>query len=261
MNIQFAKMQAQGNDFIIVNRGKVVLENALLPKLAQDVCNRHFGIGADGLVLLDTDKREKVHMAIYNADGSKAEMCGSALRCCCVLLTKDSNSKEIEIFTDSGLSKGIIDNENQNYVTVEIGSPKMVKYSFILDGFKGDYVTIGNPHFVIYTHDLTSNPHLSAGKALSENSQFTNGANIEFVKVITKDEIDMVIWERGAGVTLACGTGATAAVFSGQYNHLLNDKVKVNVPGGSITITKKSETYYLGGEVSFVGTGDYIWTI
>jgi len=261
MNIQYTKMHAQGNDFIIVNRDKVILENAQLTKLAQDVCNRHFGIGADGLVLLDTDKREKAHMVIYNADGSKAEMCGSALRCCCILLTRDNKTKEIEIFTDSGLSKGIVDAENPNYVTVEIGSPKMVKYSFILDGYKGDYVTIGNPHFVIYTQDLASNPHLSAGKALSENNQFPEGANIEFAKVITKDEIEMLIWERGAGVTLACGTGATAVVFSGQYNHLLNDKVKVNVPGGSIVISKKGDTYYLGGEVTFVGTGDYLWII
>lgn len=261
MNISFVKMHAQGNDFIIVNRDKNVLENSQLPTLATAICNRHTGIGADGLVLMDTSKREKPHMVIYNSDGSKAEMCGSALRCCCVLLTTANHTKEIEIFTDSGLFQGIIDAENSNYVTVEIGSPKMVKYAFILEGYKGDYVTIGNPHFVIYTHELKSNPHLSAGKALSENAQFENGANIEFARVITKDEIEMVVWERGAGATLACGTGSTAAVFSGQYNHLLNDKVKVNVPGGSVVITKKGDTYYLGGEVSFVATGEYVWTI
>ncbi len=261
MIVPFIKMQAQGNDFIIVKREKISIENIQIPQLARDVCNRQFGIGADGLVLLDTDKREKPHMVIYNADGSKAEMCGSALRCCCVLLAKANNKKEMEIFTDSGLSKGIISPDNPDYVTVEIGNPKMVKYSFILDGFKGDYISIGNPHFVIFTQDLSSNPHLSAGKALSENAQFENGANIEFAKVITKDEIDMAIWERGAGATLACGTGATAAVFSGQYNHLLNDKVKVNVPGGNVIISKKGDTFFLGGEVGFVASGDYVWTI
>jgi diaminopimelate epimerase len=251
-------MHAQGNDFVILESDKLTLQIHDYSLLARAMCDRHFGIGADGLVLLD---KSLPQMIIYNTDGTRAEMCGSALRCCCYLMYKHSGSFEVSINTDSGVSKGYIDRIVPEIVTVEIGNPEMILQNMIVDSFTGDYVNIGNPHFVILSDDLSAEPHLTYGKALSKNKAFTNGANVEFVSIINRDEIDVVVWERGVGATLACGTGSTAVVFSCQVKGLLNDSVKVNLPGGKITVERKDSVYYLQGEVVFVATGEYLWKV
>ncbi len=258
MKIPFVKMHAQGNDFIIVETDKTKIVDKLASKLSIDICNRNFGLGADGLVLLN---KINPQMIIFNADGSRAEMCGSALRCCCYLIAESSGKQQIQIKTDNGILKGVADKQNPLYVTVEIGKPVMIKNDIVLEGFTGDYITIGNPHFVILEHDLSLQPHLTHGKALSENKYFDHGSNIEFVHIISKNKIEMVVWERGAGATMSCGTGSTAAVFSGQQKKLLDDKVQVHVPGGEVVISKKGNTYYLGGVVSLIARGEFEWTI
>lgn len=258
MNIPFVKMHAQGNDFVILESNNLIKVSIDFAKLAVDVCDRHFGIGADGLVVLNTHEPQ---MTIYNADGSRAEMCGSALRCCCYLMHKYTGSYEVSIQTDNGMSKGWIDQTEQKIVTVQIGAPQMITTNLEVGGFVGDYIKVGNPHFVILNSDFDNNPHLSFSKVLSEDNAFTEGANIEFVRINSRDEIDALVWERGVGATLACGTGSTASVFCGQSRGLLNDSVCVNLPGGSIQVFKMDGIFYLMGSVELVANGEYLWKV
>jgi diaminopimelate epimerase len=258
MNIPFTKMQAQGNDFVIIEKS-VADDNSLnLPKLAKAVCDRHFGIGADGLVILDL---ENLGMVIYNADGSRPEMCGSALRCCCYLLAEKTGKTVVTVQTESGLSKGMIDSKHPDYVTVELGIPRLKKSSLTVQNFTGDLINTGNPHFVVFRDELADNPHLEWGRAISEDPVFPQGANVEFIRIISRQEIELVVWERGAGATLACGTGSVASVFAGQNRNLLDDDVTVRLPGGSIKISKKEQSYQLSGSVTRVASGVYVWII
>jgi len=258
MDIKFTKMHAQGNDFIIVDKLELKLSEDMLVKLSQDICNRHFGLGADGLVLLNASEPE---MIIYNSDGSRAEICGSALRCCCRLIADQTKNSETLIKTDSGILKGIIDDKKPDYVTVEMNTPQLIHRSLSVGDFLGDYISVGNPHFIIIMKDISGNPHLEYGKALSESSFFENGANIEFVRILSRQKIEMLVWERGVGATLACGSGATAAVFSGQKRDLLDDVVDVLLPGGEIRISLENSVYYLGGETTLVAKGVFKWRV
>jgi diaminopimelate epimerase len=258
MKVPFVKMEAQGNDFLILESDKVEIETEVLPDLAIEICDRHFGLGADGLVKLNINLPE---MRIFNSDGSEAEMCGSALRCCCALLAKITGKRVISIKTGNGGLQGLIDEVDNNYVTVEIGQPILKRQGLELEGQTGDYISIGNPHFVIFLKDFTSDPHLVSGPGISANPFFTEGANVEFVRIINRDEIELKIWERGAGATLACGTGSVAGVFSGHIHGFLNDKVRVKVPGGEVFVHRQNSLYYLGGKTSFIASGEYEWRI
>lgn len=251
-------MHAQGNDFVIMDKAEISLPENDLPKLAKDVCNRHFGLGADGLVVLN---RQNPEMVIYNADGSRAEICGSALRCCCRLIAEQTGNKEIIIKTDAGTLHGTIDNVQNDYVTVEMATPQMIRRNMPVGEFTGDYIKVANPHYVIITDDLAQKPHLLYGKKLSEHRCFEQGANIEFVKIKSDNQIEMVVWERGAGATLACGSGSVASVFSGQERGLLDNEVLVKLPGGEITITNKQNVFYLSGNTSIVAEGEFRWKV
>jgi len=215
-------------------------------------------MGADGLVLLDILNPQ---MTIFNSDGSKAENCGSALRCCCYLISQGTGNHEVEIKTEAGLLRGKIDKMNPMNVTVQIGSPILIKAAVNIESYLGDYISVGNPHFVIIKDNLNREALLDIGKKLSIHPFFDNGANIEFIRIISRSEIDLLVWERGAGATLACGTGAAAAIFSGQSQDLLDDTVKVNLPGGTVCIIKDGNTHYLSGIITLVGTGEYLWKI
>ncbi len=258
MKLPFVKMQAQGNDFVIVNSDAARLGSEQLPALARAVCDRHYGLGADGLVYLETDP---IRMTIHNSDGSRAEMCGSALRCCCALLHQKSRQSEFEINTDAGPLRARVLQQNPDYVIAEIGSPVMVQKDLVLGGFKGDHVTVGNPHFVIHVPELSTEQMLAEAPLLSAHPLFPEGVNIEFVRIKDDEHLEVLVWERGVGPTLACGTGAAAAVFSGQSRGFLQDKVNVVLPGGEVKIDRNGNLFLLGGETGFVAEGTYIWKI
>lgn len=258
MNIPFVKMHAQGNDFIILESSKTTIEESLLSQLATFSCQPHFGLGADGLVWLDVTEPR---MVIYNADGSRAKMCGSALRCCFALLAERTGRLEFLIETDSGSLAGTVDKTTPAQVTTEIGTPLLLAPGMLIDNYLGDYVSVGNPHFVIFRDDLSDHLELTVGKAISSHPWFSDGTNVEFVQILSANEINMTVWERGAGATLACGTGAAAAVFAGQQTDRLAAEVKVNVPGGTVMILKQGTHYLLSGEVTFVAEGVMQWKI
>ncbi|MEN6446093.1 MAG: diaminopimelate epimerase [Candidatus Cloacimonas sp.] len=262
MLIPFLKMQAQGNDFVIVDYF-VPETNALaetdFPSLAEDVCKPHFGVGADGLVLLKPYPICDAQMIIYNANGSRAEMCGSALRCVTWLLHKKTAKKEFRILTDSGEKKCRINADKT--ITVNLGVPEMLKNNYIAEGFTGDLIKIGNPHFIIWKDDLTDEPQFKYGALIEHHSGFEETVNVHFASLLNKNKIAIKIWEKGCGATLACGTGASASVFSGIWKGILDNEVYVTMPGGTVEITASESGYLLSGEVNETFQGKYIWKI
>ncbi|MDD3102869.1 MAG: diaminopimelate epimerase [Candidatus Cloacimonetes bacterium] len=260
MLIAFQKMQAQGNDFVILDFVDHGLPEYDFPALARSICHRQFGVGADGLVTLEAADTADARMIIYNSDGSRAEMCGSALRCVSRLLMDKFARSEALVLTDSGLKQASSKEED---ITVNMGSARIVKADFPADGFVGDLVDIGNPHYIIFCDTLSDDPHLKHGASLEHHPAFPASVNVHFVRVLSRKKIQMKIWEHACGATLACGTGAASAVYSGIRKALLEHEVAVEVPGGMLKIIyqKDTDTLQLVGPVSYVFSGKYIWKI
>ena len=260
MLIAFEKMQAQGNDFVILDFLAQDLPAYDYPALASAICDRHFGVGADGLVILSASDTAAARMVIYNSDGSRAEMCGSALRCVSSLLMDISAIAEPLILTDSGLKQARREGED---IIVNMGTARMLKQDFPANGFVGDLVDIGNPHYVVFCDDISEDPHLKYGAILEHHRAFPAAVNVHFVQVFSKRKMQMKIWEHACGATLACGTGASSAVYSGIRKGLLEHEVTVEVPGGTLKIiyVKETDSLLLSGPVSHVFSGDYVWKI
>ena len=260
MLIAFQKMQAQGNDFVILDFVDHGLPAYDFPALASSICDRHFGVGADGLVTLEPCETAAARMVIYNSDGSRAEMCGSALRCVAKLLMDKFAQTELDILTDSGFKHARRAAED---IIVNLGTAKILKTDFPVDNFVGDLVDIGNPHYVVFCDDLSEDPHLEFGGSLEHHPAFPSPVNVQFVQVLGRNEMQMKIWEHACGPTLACGTGAGSAVYAGIKKALLDPEVTVHVPGGILKIIyqKETDTMLLSGPVTLVFSGDYSWKI
>ena len=262
MLIPFLKMHAQGNDFVILDF--FAPESFSWAKLdfssvAEELCKPHFGIGADGLVLLMPNASCDAQMFIYNADGTSAEMCGSALRCVTWILHQKTGKKEFSIQTEAGLKTCYINEDNT--VTVNLGIPSMLKHSYQAEGFTGDLVNIGNQHFVVWVNSLQNNPHLQYGSVLEHHKGFKQTVNVHFAVLLNRNTAAIKIWEKGCGATLACGTGTAATVFSGITNGLLDNEVEVFMPGGIVKIVVSEKGYLLSGEVCRSFEGVYNWKI
>jgi diaminopimelate epimerase len=258
MLVPFIKMHAQGNDFVILDGFKLKLPPIDYTELAKDMCTYRTGVGADGLVLLSPRKTAAAQMIIYNSDGTRAEMCGSALRCVSSLMFQKTNKRNLTILTDSGIKQAEISNGSQS-VAVNLGVPKIVSREFSAEGFPGDLVDIGNSHFVIWVDTLDDNPHLQWGQAIENNPTFPQPVNVHFALLQSPEEITIKIWERSCGATLACGTGAASCVYSGFQRGILSNKVKVNMPGGSVQIEVVDSGCILSGEVTNTFEGTYLW--
>lgn len=258
MLIAFLKMQAQGNDFVILDFLGQEIPSYDFPALASSICDRHFGVGADGLVTIQASVAADARMVIYNSDGSRAEMCGSALRCVAGLLMDKHAVAEPRIFTDSGLKQAHREADN---IIVNLGTAKILEADFPAGNFVGDLVDIGNPHYVVFCDEISEDPHLKYGAALEHHPAFPASVNVHFVQVQGRDKMQMKIWEHACGPTLACGTGAASAVYSGIRKELLDNEVTVGVPGGVLKIIyqQESNTLQLCGPVSQVFSGNYTW--
>jgi len=246
MTIDFIKMQAQGNDYLFFDlRGKTFpLLN--LEKLAKDISDRHFGVGSDGIVLILDDAENDAFMRIFNADGSEAPMCGSALRCTTWLLAQDfPDQPSFGISTLSGIKTG--ERLANDQIKVNLGSAQVLATEFFAQR-TWNLVDIGNPHAISFEKDLPIDRAARMGAEIENRFD----ANIEFVQILSETEIDLQVWERGSGVTLACGTGAAAAVAAGIEAELLADKVQVNLPGGKVWVEKVQDQIFLSGEVTKV---------
>ncbi len=266
----FSKMQATGNDFIIIN----YLENKLeysYKLLAEFLCDRHFGVGADGILIVQKSKVADFKMKIFNKDGSEAEMCGNGIRCFAKYIydKKITNKEEFTIETLGGIKSIKLGIEGDTVVSIEadMGVPEFdiekipVTYlennyeGFLyVDGIKVYPVSMGNPHAVCFVDDVDKVDVEKYGKLIEDYKYFSNKTNVEFVQIIDKLNIKVRVWERGVGETLACGTGVSAAsVISHKYKST-NNVLNVDLLGGKLK-TIYDDSIKLIGPAEFVFEG------
>lgn len=261
MLIPFSKLQAQGNDFVFVIQPLKDTPWKDVSFLAKSICDRHFGVGADGLVLLLEDENVDARMLIFNSDGSRAAMCGSALRCAGLLIAESKKKQNLIINTDSGLRKVSVDQAKAK-VQAEIGFPQIMEKVLILHGLQGSLVDIGNLHFISWWDDLSWEPHLKYGSKIEMTPNFGMGINSMYAKVLSRSEIQLKIWEKGCGATLACGTGASATLKVGVELGFLDKKVLIHMPGGDVEAWQdEAGNVSISGKVKEVFEGAYPWKI
>ena len=274
--MQFTKYTGLGNDFIVLD-GETARGVQHPGELALRLCNRHFGVGADGLVLLLPSEKADMRMQIINSDGSEAEMCGNASRCVALHLYRRGlvPKREITLETLTGLIRTEIMDEASSRVRVDMGMPRLRRGEIPMTGlaheravnvalracgteFCGTAVSMGNPHFVIFVENAEKIPLEVWGPALETHEAFPRKTNVEFVQILNNATIRMRVWERGAGVTQACGTGACAAVAACVLNHKTNDYVTVKLDGGELLIEwPAGKNILMTGTASEVFTGEY----
>lgn len=256
MKLNFFKMQAQGNDYIYFD----LLNNAPLSldfsELAIKLSKRNTGIGGDGLVILQPDPETDAFMRIFNADGSEATSCGSALRCVTSYLSRSLHKNKIQINTLSGIKHGTV--LKNKMIRVNLGRPSFLKKKIKTGTLDGSLVQLGNNHFVVQTDSLPKIKELAKYYTICQNDKNCSNSNLEFYQIKSPQEIEIKVWEKGSGPTLACGTGAGAAVYTGLSSGLLNSPVKVNMPGGTVVVEFEYPDIFLLGEVEFVFQGDIV---
>lgn len=276
--MKFIKMHGLGNDFIVVNNLKGKLSSPFLAQVAPKLCHRHFGVGADGLVLLNPSSRAPFQMQIFNPDGSEAEMCGNAIRCLAKYVFERGliREKSFAFETKAG-NKEVVIKEVKGQVKavrVNMGKPLLHSEEIPIGGLPRDRVvnealevegeklfftavSMGNPHCVIFLDSLDSIPWKRWGSLLECHPLFPRRTNVEFVKKGSPREIEVKVWERGAGPTLACGTGACASVVAGVLTGRLREgeEITVYLPGGSLLVKWEQ-----GGSVFMEGPAEEVFT-
>lgn len=273
--MKFTKMQGAGNDYIYVNCFEEAVENP--EAVAVRVSDRHFGVGADGLVLIKPSQKADFFMDMYNADGSRGKMCGNATRCVAkyVYDHKMTDKDEIALETLSGIKIIKITVKDGKVVAarVNMGAPILKGYE-IPTNFDGETVvsqkltvdkktcdvtcvSMGNPHCVLYVDDVHALDLPRIGPKFEHHEMFPDRINTEFIHVISETEFDMRVWERGSGETLACGTGACAAAVASVLNGFCKRdmEIKVNLLGGTLYINWTS-----GGDVYMTGPAETVCT-
>jgi diaminopimelate epimerase len=264
--LYFTKMQGLGNDFIVINNidGDVSLSTEEIRQLA----DRRLGIGFDQLLMVENSSLEGVDFryVIFNADGSEVGQCGNGARCFARFVEKNNLTKKsvIRVETISGKLELTINQDNT--VRVNMGSPvfepknipyisQMTAIEYLVEGHKMGVLSIGNPHAVIHIEDIHSNDIYSIGTKLQGSILFPDGVNVGFMQIVNSSEIYLRVIERGAGETLACGSGACAAVVHGVRLGLLDEKVKVHLSGGDALVEFDGNNTYLSGPAEFVYEG------
>ncbi|MFH1684007.1 MAG: diaminopimelate epimerase [Candidatus Margulisiibacteriota bacterium] len=238
--MNFTKMHGLGNDFILIDSRKEKLDGVDLKQLAIDVCDRHFGIGADGMLVVWPSKKAHYRMQIFNPDGSEPEMCGNGIRCFAKYIYEADELKEevISVETLGGimLPAVILGPEKQVIgVEVDMGEPKD-EGEVSLQGYNFRKVSMGNPHAVALVDDLAKINLYEVGPKIENDPHFPNRTNVEFVKVLNDKELEVIVWERGAGETQACGTGACATVVAASQSGKIKRRAVVHLPGGNLEI-------------------------
>lgn len=275
--MKFTKMQGIGNDYVYVDCTKEnKIENPA--ELSKKVSNRHFGIGSDGLILIENSNVADFKMAIYNADGSQAEMCGNGIRCVAKFVFDKglTNKENITIETLAGIKQLKLSTENGKVkkVRVDMGEPilEAKKIPVISDKnpvidlqlqaadktFTATCVSMGNPHAITFVNNVEEFDVEKYGKILEIKKEFPKHSNIEFVELIDKNNIKMRVWERGSGETLACGTGSCASVVACILNNKTERKVNVHLLGGTLEIewNKQNNHVYMEGPAEIVFEGE-----
>lgn len=277
MRIKFSKMHGLGNDFVVIDAISQKLR--LTPEKIRFIADRHFGIGCDQILLVEIPESSSVDFRyrIFNADGSEVENCGNGARCFARFVRdrKLTGKKIIKVETAGGLIELNVQDDEQ--VSVNMGVPRLspeqipftgenksvlsraVTYPLLVAGktLQISAVSMGNPHAVQIVDNVKTAEVETLGPLIENHAQFPARVNAGFMQIVSRDEINLRVYERGAGETLACGTGACAAVVAGRLRGLLNEKVKVNLPGGSLRIEWPDEAapVIMTGPAEFVFHG------
>ncbi len=282
-NIIFEKYQGNGNDFIIIDsRNNDIFNNFKSKKIfnIKKLCDRQFGIGGDGVIFIkEPDGNNYAKMIIYNSDGSEAQMCGNGIRCLIEYVHKSNKetikSSEYRIETKSGLK---IARYNDGEITVKMGKPildthqipttidkkhnNLPSYLFKELNFEqqGYAVGMGNPHLIFFIKDINKISLSLLGPIFENNKLFPEKTNVHFSQIIDRDNIKVRVWERGAGPTLACGTGACAVHVAAYKLGLCNSETTINLPGGNLKInwSRLEEEILMKGYAKKVFSGKYI---
>jgi diaminopimelate epimerase len=285
--MNFTKLQGARNDFVLVETGDVKRN---WTQLAVAICNRRFGVGADGLILLMPSDVADYKMRIFNADGSEAEACGNGLRCLVRYLLEKGittqESKEVLIETIAGTRKAQITRTRgkRAEIRVSLGVPKfgakdiplvmgerdnklldiksMLGYTVTVaqQKLRLNFVSLGNPHAIHFSSQpVASFPLAQLGPRVEHHEMFPQRTNFEVAKVLNRKQIEARVWERGVGETLACGTGAAAVAIAAQLNGLVDSSVAIRLPGGILDVTWDGVgEVWLGGPAELVFTGEWL---
>lgn len=283
MVIEFSKYQGLGNDFILIDNRQSA-DPIITPKQAIKMCDRHFGIGADGVIFaLPGTESAEYTMRIYNSDGSEPEMCGNGIRCLAKFIADlEGNSEVNKSYRIDTLAGIIIPKlESNGDVTVDMGKPqlaaaeipttlkstqgKIVAQPLTVDDrtWSVTAVSMGNPHCITFVEDSSAIALEKLGPLFEHHSAFPQRTNTEFIEVVKPNYIKMRVWERGAGITLACGTGACASVVAGALNDKCDRSCTVELPGGCLEInwSEADDRVYMTGAATEVFHGKYIDSI
>ena len=268
--MKFEKWQGCGNDFVIVDR-RATDELDAAEKIAA-ICDRHFGVGADGVIYVLNSAAAEVRMRIFNADGSEAEMCGNGIRCFAKFLLGD-RAGDLSVETGAGILNV---RAEKNFVTVDMGTPILAADKIPVAGFGGEKiigealevggeifkmtcVSMGNPHCVIFVDDLSEIKLAEIGPQIETHEKFPRRTNVEFVEVTGENELRMRVWERGSGITLACGTGACATAVAANLNGLSGRTATVHLDGGDLKIDwRENGRVYMSGAAEKVFVGSFL---
>ena len=251
MLVRFTKMHGLGNDFVVLDlvTQRVRINERVVKKLA----NRHTGIGFDQLLIVEPPSQPEMDFSyrIFNADGSEVEHCGNGARCFARFVRDKNLVHRDTVHVETAKGKAILNLREDRQIEVEMGPPTLApaeipfnadaqadSYSIEVEGehYTLGAVSMGNPHGVLIVEDVDSAPVETLGPALESHPRFPARANIGFMQILNRNEVNLRVYERGAGETLACGTGACGAVVAGRLQGLLDDTVTVHLPGGDLEI-------------------------
>lgn len=247
-------MHGIGNDFVVVDaRSQSYPDTA---DLARQACDRRTGVGADGLILVENGRLAPVRMRMLNPDGSESEMCGNGLRCVAKWLDDQASHPENSRSIETGGRTAEAMRLEDGRIRVDMGVVEIVDRSRTAGGYAGVFLSVGNPHFVVFVPEVTSVDLESVGPALEHDPAFPDRTNVHFVQVLDRGAVKQRTWERGAGITLACGSGACAGAFAAQAEGRTDATVRVDLPGGSLTVeSTPSGRVWMTGPAETVFTG------
>jgi diaminopimelate epimerase len=275
--VTFSKMHGLGNDYIIIDESKkIIVPEEKKPEITEEICRRGFSVGADGVIFVTPASSEEadIKFRIFNSDGSEAEMCGNGIRCFAKYVYENEiiQSNEMLVETLGGIKEIELDvlggEVRSSSVDMGVATFKTAKIPMATDEeefldleldvngnpIKLTAVNVGNPHAVIFTDSLEDVELNEIGPLIENHAAFPEKTNVHFVSIINRNEIEMITWERGAGFTFACGTGATASVMAGYKLGKLDEEVEVHLPGGELLII----VYEIGDEVTLFMEGEAV---
>ena len=276
--MKFTKMQGKGSDYVYVNCLQETIENP--SELAKKISDRHYGVGSDGLIMINPSDKADFEMEMYNADGSRGEMCGNGIRCVAKYVydygLTDKTSISVETLAGIKYLDLTVEDGKVVLVKVDMGKPmlrpeevpvvsekeEVIDEPITVDGqeYRMTCVSMGNPHAVVFIdQDVKEFPLETVGVKFENHERFPKRVNTEFVNVLDRHTAQMRVWERGSGETLACGTGACAVAVACALNGLTEDEVTVKLLGGDLQIKwdREKNTVYMTGPAEVVFDGEW----